>query len=137
MIKHHTKNKGDLGVLKAKCDLFEKGYMILTPETEHAPFDIVVWKGGQFKTVQVKYRELKNGCINIQFRNSWSDKNGVHNVNVDKDLIDIYCIYCPCTETCYYIKPSDFGQSVSLRVKIPKNGQCKNIHLARDYLEVP
>ena len=26
MLKHHTKTKGDLGVLKAKLDLFEKGF---------------------------------------------------------------------------------------------------------------
>jgi hypothetical protein len=26
MINHHTKNKGDLGVAKAFCDLVEKGF---------------------------------------------------------------------------------------------------------------
>ncbi len=35
-MKHHTKDKGDLGVLKAQLDLFEKGYTILLPYTEHA-----------------------------------------------------------------------------------------------------
>ncbi|WP_180230119.1 hypothetical protein [Bacillus sp. AFS073361] len=35
-MKHHTKSKGDLGVLKAQVDLYEKGYMILLPHTEHA-----------------------------------------------------------------------------------------------------
>jgi len=28
---HHTKEKGDLGVLKAQLDLFEQGFMILNP----------------------------------------------------------------------------------------------------------
>jgi hypothetical protein len=59
MYKHHTKSKGDLGILKAKLDLFEQGYLILNPETEHAPFDIVAYKEGTFKSVQVKYRKLK------------------------------------------------------------------------------
>ena len=36
---HHTKNKGDLGVLKAQVDLYQKGYLILLPHTEHSPFD--------------------------------------------------------------------------------------------------
>lgn len=38
MFTHHTKTKGDLGVLKVKLDLFEQGFLILNPETEHAPF---------------------------------------------------------------------------------------------------
>lgn len=33
--------------------------MILNPETEHAPFDIVAYKEGIFKRVQIKYRKLK------------------------------------------------------------------------------
>ncbi|MCZ2258066.1 hypothetical protein KSU66_06130 [Sporosarcina sp. G11-34] len=45
---HHTKNKGDLGVLKAQVDLHQKGYLILNPLTEHAPFDLVVYKENNF-----------------------------------------------------------------------------------------
>lgn len=59
-MQHHTKTKGDLGVLKAQVDLCEKGYMILYPHTEHAPFDLVIYKDNQFKRVQVKYRELSS-----------------------------------------------------------------------------
>ena len=47
--QHHTKNKGDLGELKVKVDLLEQGYLILNPETEHAPFDLVIYKSGLFK----------------------------------------------------------------------------------------
>ncbi len=73
MYKHHTKNKGDLGVLKAKLDLFEQGYLILNPETEHSPFDLVIYKDGQFKRVQVKYRKLKrNDTIEATFRSSYA-----------------------------------------------------------------
>lgn len=48
---HHTKNKGDLGVLKAQVDLHQKGYLILIPHTEQSPFDLVVYKDGYFKRV--------------------------------------------------------------------------------------
>ena len=41
---HHTKQKGDLGVLKAQLDLFEQGFILLNPMTEHAPFDLVAYK---------------------------------------------------------------------------------------------
>ena len=35
---HHTKDKGDLGVLKAQIDLLEQGITILNPLTEHSDF---------------------------------------------------------------------------------------------------
>ncbi len=54
-LEHHTKNKGDLGVLKAQVDLCSKGYLILTPLSEHSPFDIVAYKNGEFIRIQVKY----------------------------------------------------------------------------------
>ena len=45
---HHTKVKGDLGVLKAQLDLFEQGFLILNPITEHALFDLVAYKDRKF-----------------------------------------------------------------------------------------
>ena len=55
MALHHTKNKGDLGVLKAQLDLFEQGFTVRVPLTEHLPFDLVAYKEGEFRRVQVKY----------------------------------------------------------------------------------
>jgi hypothetical protein len=110
---------------------------VLVPETEHAPFDIVAWKNGQFKTVRVKYREATSGKLNIKFSICWTDKNGTHTVSIDKSLVDIYCIFCPDTNECHYLKPSDFGNSTTLRVSAPKNNQIKGINLASDYREVP
>ena len=137
MISHHTKFKGDLGVLKARCDLYQKGYIVLTPDTEHAPFDLVAWKDGSFKTIQVKYREAINGRLEVQFRSCWADKNGTHMVPVNKSIIDLFCIYCPDTDRCYYLNPDNFDKSVTLRVETPKNGQKQGINFACDYCEVP
>ena len=90
MIYHHTKNKGDLGVLKVKVDLFEQGFLLLIPETEHSPFDLVIYKESVFKTVQVNFRNLsKNAVLEIPFRNSYSTARGVKTKSVDKSLVDI------------------------------------------------
>ena len=40
---HHTKDKGDLEVLKAQVDLFEQGFIVALPVTEHAPFDLILF----------------------------------------------------------------------------------------------
>tara|TARA_Y100000593_G_scaffold49908_1_gene94036 strand:+ start:5059 stop:5469 length:411 start_codon:yes stop_codon:yes gene_type:complete len=136
-MNHHTKDKGDLGVLKVKCDLCSKGYSILSPETEHAPFDLVAYRGENFKRMQVKYRSVKNGAVEVSFRTTWADKNGSHIKYYDLSEIDIIAIYCPDTDKCYYLNPRNFNKAIRLRVETPKNNQSINIKFANDYLEVP
>jgi len=134
---HHTKEKGDLGVLKAQLDLFNKGFTVCTPLTEHAPFDLVVCKDGTCKTIQVKHRHLdRYGKFNVRFSNNHSDSNGTHTKEVNKELIDFYCVYCPETDLCYYFDPNKFNKHVSFRVIKSKNNQSQNINSAEDYLEL-
>ena len=137
MRKHHTKNKGDLGVLKAQADLAEQDFMVLLPLTEHHAFDLVIYKDGTFRRVQVKYRSAHQGRLEIHFRSIWSDKNGIHITQVDKAEIDLYCVYCPETDECYYFDPSSFNHSITLRVDTSKNNQKIGINLATDYRRVP
>jgi hypothetical protein len=139
MGQHHTKDSGDLGVLKAQLDLHEKGFVVSVPLSEHAPFDLVAYRNGECKTVQVKYRSLRDerGTLTVHFRSSYSDSNGHHTQKVDKEEIDVYGIYCPETDECYYLSPDEFGKTVSLRVEPPENNQTTNVNFASDYLEVP
>lgn len=138
MFNHHTKNKGDLGVLKAKLDLFEQGYLILNPETEHAPFDLVIYKNGNYKSIQVKYRSLnRRGALEIAFRSSYCDSKGTVIKSVEKEWIDIYAVYCPETDECYYFNPLQFNKSITLRVDTSRNGQQNGIHFASDFRKVP
>jgi hypothetical protein len=137
MRQHHTKSKGDLGVLKAQADLAEQGYMVLLPLTEHHAFDLVIYRDGQFKRVQVKYRSAIGGKLAIFFRSVWSDQNGIHTVSVDKAEIDLYCVYCPETDECYYFDPKQFNKSICLRVDAAKNRQVIGVHYASAYRKAP
>lgn len=138
MFLHHTKNKGDLGVLKVKVDLCLQGFLICSPDSEHAPFDIVIFKKGTFRSVQVKYRNLTRwGTVEIPFSNSYSTSKGVYTTPIDKSIIDLYAVYCPQTDACYYFDPKDFNQTVTLRVNAPRNNQRVNIRFANDYRKVP
>jgi hypothetical protein len=137
MLVHHTKTKGDLGVLAAELDLFEKGFLILRPQTEHAPFDLVVYKDERFYRVQVKYRAIVDGQISFHMSTCWADKHGTHQVPIDKRAIDLLCIYCPDTRVCYYVDPHAVKKSVCLRVDPPRNHQKKNITWAAQCRDIP
>ena len=134
---HHTKNKGDLGVAKAHCDLVERGYMVLFPTTEHAPFDLVAYDGTKFIRIQVKYRSAVNGSVQIRLENWWADRNGSHGMPIDKSQVDVFCVYCPDTDRCYYFKPENIKTYFSLRIETPKNNQLKRINLAENFTRVP
>src|SRR5262245_13531206 len=134
---HHTKDKGDLGVAKAYCDLVEKGYIVLFPSTEHAPFDLVAYDGSSFVRIQVKYRRVVNGVLQTNLISWWADKNGSHGKLVDKGQVDIFCVYCPDTDKCYYFKADGVNVCVTLRIAPPKNNQSKKIRFADDYTRVP
>lgn len=137
MATHHTKDKGDLGVAKAHCDLVEKGFIVLFPATEHAPFDLVAYKENRFVRLQIKYRRAVNGAIQIPIKSWWSDKNGSHGKLIDKTQIDLFCVYCPDTDQCYYFKPETVEKCFTLRISTPKNNQAKRVNFADDFTKTP
>jgi hypothetical protein len=134
---HHTKNKGDFGLFQAQLDLVKKGYGILLPMTELEAFDLVAYKEGKFIRVQVKYRRARKGAIIVPFRSSWADRHGVHTVFMDKSNVDLVCVYCPDTDSCYYIDPRLFRSHVCLRIEETRNNQTKRVWFAKDFLEIP
>ena len=134
---HHTKDKGDLGTAKAHADLASQGFTVLFPATEHAAFDLVTYKLGQFSRVQVKYRSARAGAISVRFRSVWADRNGTHMKPSDKSEYDVLCVYCPETDGCYYVRPADFGQSVTLRVLPSRNGQSVGVVPAAGFRSFP
>lgn len=133
MFEHHTKTKGDLGVLKAQLDLFQRGYLILNPLTEHAPFDIVAYKDYKFIRIQVKYKSLVNGTLTVSFRSSYCNSNGVISKDIDKNEIDYYCVYCPDTDKCYYFNPKDYNKTITLRNNKTVNNQSNGVHYLVDF----
>lgn len=112
-MKHHTKNKGDLGVAKVIADLSEKGFDILTPLiTEHLPFE---YKEQTFLRFQVKYR-LKG---DVPKKTTWNDKNGTHSTNYNINDFDYFAIYLPSVnKVCY---PSIKFKGIKLTTKIPNS----------------
>ena len=134
---HHTKTKGDLGLAKAHADLVAQGCLVLFPATEHAPFDLVAYAERRFLRIQVKYRAQRGGALTVHFRSAWADRNGNHFRAMDKAEVDVVCIYCPDTDSCYYVAPSQHGASVTLRLRPSRNSQVTGVLLAESCRSLP
>lgn len=135
-MNHHTKNKGDIGVLKVMADLLEHGIHSCLPVSEHLPFDLVaVYPDGSLKRVSVKYRCISSrGILHIPFSSCYSTAKGARTVKIDKGMIDLLAVYCPDTKEVYYLNPDDFGADVSLRITPSKNNQRSGVHYAKNYM---
>lgn len=140
MKTHHTKDKGDLGSLKVAADIAEQGYLVLFPASEHQHFDLVAYRDGEFIRVQVKYRALVDGRVEIPLRGGYPSNSGYVRNEIKEDEIDIFAVYCPDTDTCYYVPShkitANKSKTMYLRLEPPKNNQKRGVHLAEDYLEL-
>ncbi len=134
---HHTKVKADVGLGKVIADLVIKGYIPCIPLSEHQPYDLLaVLPDGKVIKLQVKYAQLKkNGVIDIKFKTSWADKNGIHSRAYQKEDFDYYAVYCPQKEQVLYI-PNTPHCPKAVRFEKPANNQNKFVKWAKDYLEI-
>jgi hypothetical protein len=105
--------------------------------TEHEAFDLVAFRGSRFYRIQVKYRTAVEGRIYVPFKSSWADRHGVHSLPMDKDSVDVVCVYCPDTERCYYIDPRKHRADVQFRLCATRNNQTKRVLMAEQFLEFP
>jgi hypothetical protein len=122
---------------KAFADLVEQGFIVCFPATEHAPFDLVAYRHGRFHRVQVKYRAFDRGAVTVQLTSGWTDRHGVHKRPIDRDAIDVICIYCPESNECYYVRPPTAGTEVRLRVVPARNNQRRGIASAAHFRRMP
>ena len=103
----------------------------------HHTFDLVAYRDGEFRRIQVKYRSGGSGAMEVRFTTGWADRHGVHKKPMDKDEVDLVCIYCPETDQCYYLDPAQHRVSVTLRLTPTRNNQVVGVLNAEDYLEMP
>jgi hypothetical protein len=67
-----TQRKGDTAVAQAIATFTRKGYDVLIPLTESAPYDLVVDTGEGLKRVQVRYTSTND----VDLRNIHSNSQG-------------------------------------------------------------
>lgn len=137
-MRHHTKDKGDIGLGCVMADLLKHDIQIALPVSEHLPFDLIaIHPRGDMLKVSVKYRIMnKRGAINVRSQSVWNDRNGTHYRRHDIGDYDAVAIYCPDTDACYYIRASELAPlCTSLRITEPVNRQKAGVHMAQQFTD--
>ena len=106
---HHTKEKGDLGNIKIMADLSSQGFKILTPLSEHLPFDFVAYSEERdlLLKVQSKYATISRGVLTVSLRTSYAKKSGNVTSRYKQGSFDVLAVYCPDIDGCVYILDKD------------------------------
>ena len=106
---HHTKEKGDLGNIKIMADLSSQGFKILTPLSEHLPFDFVVYhqEKNSLLKIQSKYASIRGGVLSVNLCTSYVKKSGNVTNRYEQGSFDVLAVYCPDIDVCIYILEND------------------------------
>jgi len=96
----NVNQKGSIGLIETIRDLTKKGYECFTPIHDYSPVDLIVMDNS-FNTfrLQVKYRELFRGIIEVHFRSMVNGKARA----IDLSAIDGWAVYCPEVESVVYV----------------------------------
>src|SRR5687768_8788854 len=126
-MRHHTKDKGDIGLACVMADLLKHGIQVALPISEHLPFDLIaISETGPMVKVSVKFRELDGrGGVRVRSQSSWADRHGVHMKEHAPGDYDAVAIYCPGANQCYYLRASELAKScTTLRISPAANNQA-------------
>lgn len=142
-MEHHTKDKGDIGVAVIIADLYKKGLKVLTPMSEHLPFDIVAYDpaSDDFYKVQCKYSKLSNkNTVYVKLVTSYATQHGSFSSRYKKNSFDVIATYCPEMSSVYYIS-SEFADTyksgITLRTESASNKQEVSVNYAKDFIKFP
>ena len=71
-MRHHTKDKGDIGLGFVIADLFSHGIQVALPISEHLPFDLIaISEHRKLARVSVKYRTATGSCLALNLKSFW------------------------------------------------------------------
>ena len=137
-MRHHTKDKGDLGVACVIADLLKHDIHIALPMSEHLPFDLIaIHRDGQMKKLSVKYRAMtQHGVVKVKSGSMWNDRNGTHFRRHTPGDYDAVAIYCPDTDECYYLLAAELTYTeTSLRIADSVNNQMAGVRRAQWFVD--
>ncbi len=135
-----TSEKGDIGLTKAIYELTTQKYSVSLPISESKKYDLIIEKDNICKTVQVRYSKISERIpsIVIKLASGWSDKQKNHIIKRNISDYDILAVYCPNTDSMYYLEAEEFknGTTINLRIEKPNKFCKKSCRMAKDYEDI-
>lgn len=125
--KNYRAYLGAMGEALVAADLLKNGFNPHIPLTNNSPYDILVTKGSIRFRIQVKYRSIQRGAVEVTMRRS-TQKGYVPY----KDGFDILALVTEGNRIAY-LHRSELEKSITLRIYKSKNNQSKHVNQFSKY----
>lgn len=122
----HTSTKGAMGEHAVIVALLEQGYEVFKDVTGASEVDLIAYKAGQFKRVQVKTRLSK--CGSVRFPRFTGGREIQRQVQGHE--FDVMAMYVRDRQICLFMNVEELIQNktgVSVRLDVAENGAQANI----------
>lgn len=119
-LRMNTSVKGNVGLIKVIEDLTHKGFNIFLPFCDNNIIDLVATKNEFTLRIQVKYRKLDSRNKNNVVVPLESVSNGKRKMG-NKNMIDYFAVFNPCTDKILYVNISEFKNNKSLTINVHTN----------------
>jgi hypothetical protein len=127
----NTSSIGQIGEVAVMKKLIAKGWQVLIPYGNAAPYDLVVEKEGQMRRLQVRATRAKGNFISVNCRT----KN--NRIRLQPGRFDFLVVYELDSDIAFVIAASDiWGKAVfHIRLSPSRSGQFRGTHPAEDHRE--
>ncbi|EMA51615.1 group I intron-associated PD-(D/E)XK endonuclease [Halococcus thailandensis] len=128
-----TIQKGDIAEMQAIATFVKRGHMVSVPVSDHCPYDFVLEDDGLWR-VQVKYARLRDEGrkLRCSLKRSNPNANGTNDSYYSADEIDAYVIYCPGTESLYWVDFDD-APDANIVLRFESSTDHPDIRWAEEY----
>lgn len=133
LMASNTSTIGTIGVYAVMQRLLCAGYKVFLEVTNSDDVDLVTFKNGEFKRVQVKTSNTKKGRVGASRFASGRETKKVLN----GDEFDVMAIYVQDRDVVLYVPISMIvlrKTSITIRIDPPKNGALKNTRSFEEFL---
>jgi hypothetical protein len=128
----NTKAVGELSEGIVLAELLKLGFSASLPFGNNQRYDLLVDDGSNIWKVQVKTGRLRSGGVyfNTASLNAFTSVRTTY-----AGQIDVFCVYCPDTQSVYVVPVGEVGASnMKLRIDpVGKQGNVSKVRWAKDY----
>lgn len=129
---NHKGNVAELAIAKEAARL---GLSVLSPLTEHEPYDLVIGVAGRLLRIQCKWAKRRGEVISVNLTRSRRGPDGFIRRTYTEEEIDAVGVYCGDIDSCFLIPIGEVegNSAFQLRLSPARNGQRAALHFADEY----
>jgi hypothetical protein len=128
----NSNQKGDIAEAEAIAKFMQLGYTVSEPINDHSRYDLII-DNGNLNKIQVKYASLDDeGSINVSISSSNPNTKGSVESTYSEDEVDAFVIYCPDTESIYWVDYDDAPKH-KMKIRLRSKIDNPNINWAEDF----